>query len=105
MDYSAIGMIDRGTVTQDVDAMWEADAAAEWERINECESDKYPYWTNAEYKLSDAQKLLSKAEDCLGEAAEYVKDSSQDDRIMSLMDDASKLYDAIYEQLQRMKVM
>lgn len=98
-----IGIMPRLEPAQDVDAMWEADAAAEWERINECESDKYPYWINAEYKLSEAKSLLSKAEGQLNLAVEYVKGSSQEDRIVSLIDSVSELYDAIYEQIQKMK--
>ena len=102
-----IGMIERtvDTLAQDVDAMWEADAAAEWERINECESDNYPNWCNAESKLGQAMSMLCKVEEMLNIAADYVAESSQEDRIMSLVDQVNALYDAVYDQKKRMEVL
>ena len=87
---------------QDVDAMWEADAAAEWERLNDCESDHFPHWKSAENKMVSALRFLSDALDLLTDAAQDISGSSQEDRIDSLADDVSKIYDEVYQQKERM---
>ena len=92
-------------VTQDAQAMWEADAAAEWERINKCGSDDFPYWCNAEGKLTEAMSLLCKIESMLNLAADYIANSSEEDRVKSLVDQTNALYDAVYDQKTRMEGM
>ena len=90
---------------QAVDLMWESDAAAQWERENACESDNFPYWCNAEQKLKDAISMLYKAESMINQAATYVKNSTQEDRIVSLADSVSDLSGNIHEQWERMRGM
>ena len=55
---------------QDVDAIWEADAAAEWERINAPD----PY----EKKLIEASKQLKEVLESLGEASGYLVDAQSE---------------------------
>ncbi len=103
---TTIGMTPRTEPSwQDVDAMWESDAAAQWERENACESDDYPYWCNAEQKLKDAMSMLIKAESLLYKAAEYVKNSTQEDRIVSLADMVTDIDSSVHDQLERMRGM
>lgn len=102
----SVGMMPRTEPSwQDVDAMWESDAAAQWERENECESDNYPYWNNAEQKLKDAISMLYKAESMINQAATYVRNSTQEDRIISLADSVSDLSGNIHDQWEKMRGM
>lgn len=75
----------RSEPTQDVDAMWEADAAAEWERINTP--------TEEEEALKEAALSMTEAEDHMAEAIDLMLDAIKaaegtvaEDRIVSLMD-------------------
>lgn len=87
---------------QDAGAMWEADAAAEWEMKN---ANDIPTWTNAEDKLAEAVSFLNKVESLLDMAAGYVDGSTESDRIASLAASVSELSDQVSAQKRRMKVM
>ena len=70
---------------QDVDAMWEADAAAEWERLNEpdpCEKQMKA----ASVSIREAVQFLARAEDRLADAMTEVFDTPMEYRIGSLLD-------------------
>ena len=74
------------TLWQDVDAMWEADAAAEWERLNEPDP--------SEKALKEAAKMLvgvveslDKATDSVAEAVNILEGTPMEDRVASIMDD------------------
>ena len=84
------GMV-RGTPAwQDVDAMWEADAAAEWERINAPD----PYESqmhNSVCFLEQAASFLDKAEDRLAEVLAEVEDTPMEGTVGSFYDIVSEL--------------
>lgn len=88
---------------QDVDAMYEASVARQWEELNASPEDDFPEWGNAIECIENALKLLSNAEDTLYEAAGYVEGSPEYDRIVSLAMGVSDLYDHILDQNQRMR--
>lgn len=71
-----------------------------WEQLN---VDPYPMWDNAVYKLSDVVSLLNKAESKLYEAADFVKESPEEDRLVSLAMAVSELAEHILHQKNRMK--
>ena len=70
---------------QDVDAMWEADAAAEWERLNEpdpCEKQMEA----ASVSIREAVQFLTSAEIRLADAMAEVFDTPMEYRIGSFLD-------------------
>lgn len=102
----AIGIMPRAEQAwQDVDTLWEADAAMQWERENDCESDHFPGWRRAERSIEKAMKTLCDAEEMLLAASDHVKGSSQEDRLLALVDSVSELSDNVREQFNRMKGM
>ena len=88
---------------QDVDAMYEASVAKEWEKLNATQEDEFPEWNNALDCVETALNLLSNAEDRLYEASRHVEGSPEYDRIVSLAMSVSDLYDHILDQDQRMR--
>ena len=95
-----IGMT--GRTTLDAQAMWEADAAAEWERINEPDE--------SEEKLKDAAELVGNAYDSMANAIQWLYDASKEaegtiaeDRIKSVMDDLETLHDDVLSLKYRLK--
>jgi hypothetical protein len=75
---------------QDVDAMWEADAAAEWERLNEPD----PYekqLRDAALDLSLAIEPISKAEDYLMDAVADVSETPMEAKVAALLDSLEDL--------------
>ena len=83
---------------QDVDVMWEADAAAEWERINEPD----PY----ENQMKIAARSLDKALDELNDVIGWVQTAEADlhgspmaDKVSSFAQDL----DNIYGELRNLK--
>ena len=88
---------------QDVDAMYEASVARQWEELNATPEDDFPELGNAIECIESVLKLLSKAEDELYEAAGHVEGSPEYDRIVSLAMSVSDLYDHILDQNQRMR--
>lgn len=87
-------MISGFRTTQDVDAMWEADAAAEWERINAPDPNEKHY-LDAASSLSVAINHMDKALDYLDDAANEVEGLPAEDRIRSLFNELEEIYDSI----------
>ena len=84
------------TRSQDVGAMWEADAAAEWERLNADEpvEDKLKGASDAMYS---AWEKISDALDYLATAAEKVDETPAYDKVVSLLNDLEDLQCDIHE--------
>ena len=83
---------------QDVDAMWEADAAAEWERINEPD----PYENQMKMAARSLDKALDELNDVIGwvqTAEDDLQDSPMGDKVSSFAQDL----DNIYCELRKLK--
>ena len=85
---------------QDVDAMWAADAAAEWERINEPDP--------MEKELNEAGDCISKATcylddgaDCLGEAIGILGETPMADKIQSFLSDLENMVNELEKIAER----
>lgn len=75
----------RMPMTQDVSAMWEADAAAEWERINA--PDKYhDQLIDAACSLVICEEKLDKAYDFLADALSKVDGTPMESTVRDLYD-------------------
>lgn len=75
---------------QDVDAMWEADAAAEWERINAPDPAEKQMQTAAEL-IHQAEKLIDNAEDKIAEAMAELYELPMEAVVGSFFDQLSDL--------------
>ena len=83
---------------QDVDTMWAADTAAEWERINEPD----PYENQMKMAARSLDKALDELNDVIGwvQTAEAdLQDSPMADKVGSLAQDL----DNIYGELRNLK--
>ncbi len=100
MDFTGIGMMTRPE--QDAGSMWESDAAAEWERLNEIEPDEERIMT-ASREMEYALTHLSDAIDELATVAEMVDETIAYDRIVSQQDALEKLQDEIRTLKKRME--
>lgn len=81
-----VGMMTRPEIGQDVDAMWEADAAAEWERLNAPD----PYESKlieAAGQLKEVSESLNKATDYLMEAQAELEGTPMEDVVGSAIND------------------
>jgi len=87
---------------QDIDEMYEAYSDRLWEGYNHYEADDFPMWDDAVDCIAEALSLLSKAEDKIHEAADYVDGSPEKYRIESLADGISELFPHINKQKSRM---
>lgn len=81
-----------------LDAMWETEADAEWERINQ-DVDLTEAITRMGYAFDNACETGSR----LAEAAESAKGTSFEARIMSIFDDLEQLQSDINSLQERMK--
>jgi len=90
-------------LAREVDALYEADVARQWEELNALPEDKYPEWNDAIKSIEKALTHLAKVQDLLYEASNHVTGSSEYDRIESLATSVSDLYDHIVNQRQRME--
>ena len=81
--------------TQDVDAMWEADAAAEWERLNAPDPDDGKL-TDAAYYMGYGKDKIEEALDELATAAKRAEGTVAYDRIVSLIDALDDLSSEIH---------
>ena len=88
--------------TQDVDAMWEADAAAEWERLNADDPEEEKI-KSAGWWLSSAYDSVAEAMTSIGEAVKEADGTVAYDRIVSLLDDLSDLQTELYIMRDNMK--
>lgn len=75
---------------QDVQSIWESDAAAEWERITEPNKDAEKM-EEAAYDVGNAYEKIGNAMDCLYAAMKTAKGTIAEDRIASLMNDLEDL--------------
>lgn len=92
----------RTAPTQDVDGMWEADAAAEWERINDV-PDYSEQYKEAALNMKEATDGISTAIDLLSEAVEAVKGTDAEDKIVSLLNDLDDLWTDIRIMAKELK--
>lgn len=92
----------RTAPTQDVDAMWEADAAAEWERINDV-PDYSEQYKEAALDMKEATDGISTAINLLSEAVEAVKGTDAEDKIVSLLNDLDDLWTDIRIMAKELK--
>ncbi len=88
----------------EVDMACEAAAAEQWEELNQCESDNFPDWEDAEKMIQEAIELLDNAETLLHTASGYVSGSTQEDKIESLADGIAELYFSLKNQKKEMEV-
>lgn len=102
MDFTGIGMMTRPEIEQDVGSMWESDASAEWERLNEITPDEERIMTAAR-EMEYALDHLSEAIDELATVAEMVDETVAYDRIVSQQDALEKLQDEIRTLKKRME--
>ena len=91
------------TTDAELDRMYEAAIADEWEEINRTPERKYPEWNEAIKKLEAAKELLSEASEILTKSAQLVAGSYEDDRILSLQSEAYYLAADVTKQMERMK--
>ena len=86
----------------DVDRIYEAALADEWEEQNKSERDKFPKWDEAIKKLQVAKTTLVAAASLLYEARDMIEESTQEDRIASLAEDTDNLAAEVAKQIERM---
>ena len=92
-----------GIALTDVDRIYEAALADEWEEQNRPERDSFPDWDKAVKKLQIAFTVVCAAVAQLEMAKDMIEGSTQEDRIGSLQDDMEALAVAIYGQRERMR--
>lgn len=83
-----------------VQAMWEADAAAEWERLNApdpCEKEMQ----KAAVDLRFATDLMDKAENSLYDALSELSETPMEDKVTSFLDDLQNLRIALQELAEK----
>lgn len=73
-----------------VQAMWEADAAAEWERLNEPDPAEEQMRWAAEW-IGNAVESMGRAADWLGDAANKLYDTPMANKVLSYQDDIHDL--------------
>ena len=86
----------------DVDRIYEAALADEWEEQNKSERDSFPKWDEAIKKLQTAKAAVAAAVAMIYEASEMLEGSTQEDRIASLAEDADNLAAEVAQQIERM---
>ena len=91
------------TTDAELNRMYEAAIADEWEELNKQPERKEPEWTDAIKKLEAAKELLSEVSEILTAGAELVEGSFEDDRILSLQSEAYYLAADVTKQVERMK--
>ena len=67
----------------DVDRIYEAELADEWEEQNRPESEGFPQWKEAVEKLTLAKESIAAAVSLIFEASDMVEGSTFEDRIAS----------------------
>lgn len=72
---------------QDIDAMWEADTAAEWERINDTDDRN----ETALDRIGKAIIAVNNGCDWLADAVAVLNDEAVSYRVQSFLDDFAKL--------------
>ena len=90
------------TTDTELDMMYEAAVADDWEEQNKPAAMVYPEWVLAIKKVQTAQAMLSEAVELLKDAAEMIPDSREDDRILSIADEVEFLLQDLQKQEERM---
>ena len=86
----------------ELDRIYEAAIADDWEEQNKQEKDSFPEWDKAIKNLYCAKATLSSAVELLTKAAAYVEGSTQEDRIASLANSLEDITTEIAMQIERM---
>ena len=87
---------------EELDRIYEAAIADDWEEQNKQEKDSFPEWDKAIKNLYCARATLSSAVELLTKAAAYVEGSTQEDRIASLSNSLEDIATEIAIQIERM---
>lgn len=100
---SEIGMMARAEQTwQDVGAMWEADAAAQWERENEVPDEYYKQKESA-YYVHQAWYKLCDVLDEMADAVHEVENTSAEDKVQSLLNDIEDIQDEVMGMFKKLE--
>lgn len=86
----------------ELDRIYEAAVADDWEEQNKPESESFPNWKEATEKLKTARLAIFSASGLISEAAEMVEGSTQEDRIASLANSLEDIATEIIVQIERM---
>ena len=86
----------------ELDRMYEAALADDWEEQNRPESEKFPNWEKAVSGLQIAKATLAAAAAILYEAQEMIEGSTQEDRIGSLAASVDEMAAEVAQQIERM---
>ena len=86
----------------DVDRIYEAALADEWEEQNKSERDNFPDWDKAIRKLRVAKATILATVSLVCSIADHVEGSTQEDRIRSIADDLATLSEEVAQQIERM---
>lgn len=87
---------------EELDRIYEAAVADDWEEQNKQEKDSFPEWDKAIKNLYCAKATLSLAVGLLTKAAAHVEGSTQEDRIASLSNSLEDIATQIAIQIERM---
>lgn len=87
---------------EELDRIYEAAVADDWEEQNKPESESFPKWKEATEKLKKARLAIFTANGLISEAAEMVEGSTQEDRIASLSNSLEDIATEIAIQIERM---
>ena len=90
------------TTDTELDQMYEAAVADDWEEQNKPESERFPEWNAAKMQIKKAGLFLREAVNLLLQGQSMVHGSSEDCRIGSIADEVSFLAGDIEKQLGRM---
>lgn len=88
------------TTDKDLDQMYEAAVADEWEDRN---NHSFPEWKTAVESMTKVGNWLKDTVATLNEAAHMVNGSSEEDRILSIASEISFLMEDLRKQTERMK--
>ena len=91
------------TTDTELDRMYEAAIADEWEEQNKPPERKQPEWNEAIKKIETARSLLAEAAEMLVESSRLVEGSYEDYRILSLQSETEYLARDYAKQAERMK--
>ena len=89
----------------DVDMIYEAAVADDWEEQNRPESEGFPNWKDATAKMTLAKASLVAAAALISEASEMVEGSTQEDRIASLSAETDSIAASVANLIERMKLL
>lgn len=98
-----IGMMERETdsLAAEVDAMWESDAAREWEELNDSADETQ--WLDSIHGLELAKDAMYDAIQRIAEASDGLGLDPEAYRIESLLDEAETLLTAVKDQIEKMQ--